>query len=42
METSLATLTAKGQETLPRVIHQALSLGRGDRLCWISLTGRAW
>ena len=30
----LATLTAKGQVTVPKTVREALGLRQGDQLCW--------
>ena len=34
MDTELATITAKGQVTIPKAIRQALGLQKGDQLRW--------
>ena len=34
MELEVATLTAKGQVTVPKAVREALGLQRGDQLSW--------
>jgi AbrB family looped-hinge helix DNA binding protein len=34
MNTELATITAKGQVTIPKAIREALELRQGDQLRW--------
>ena len=34
MDTELATITAKGQVTIPKAIREALGLQKGDQLRW--------
>jgi AbrB family looped-hinge helix DNA binding protein len=34
MEPELATITAKGQVTIPKAIREALALRQGDQLRW--------
>ena len=34
MNTELATITAKGQVTVPKAIREALGLRQGDQLRW--------
>jgi len=34
MDTELATITAKGQVTIPKAIREALRLQQGDQLRW--------
>ena len=34
MDTEIATITAKGQVTVPKAIREALGLRQGDQLRW--------
>jgi AbrB family looped-hinge helix DNA binding protein len=34
MDPELATITAKGQVTIPKAIREALALRQGDQLLW--------
>jgi len=34
MDTEIATITAKGQVTIPKAIREALGLRQGDQLRW--------
>jgi AbrB family looped-hinge helix DNA binding protein len=42
MTIELATLTAKGQVTVPKAVREALGLRQGDQLSWELQDGAVW